>query len=95
MVRLVPYRLSVAHLARATPGRYSLSAADQGLQARRHRVTHRTEYRYSDVVTSSYGRGFLTPRDSQRQRCIAHRLTIDPVPSDSSTSVDGYGNISS
>jgi transglutaminase-like putative cysteine protease len=46
-------------------------------------------------VTSSYGRGFLTPRDSQRQRCVAHRLTIDPVPADSSTSQDGYGNISS
>jgi len=63
--------------------------------ARRFRVTHRTEYRYSDVVTSSYGRGFLTPRDSQRQRCIAHLLDIDPVPSDSSTSIDAYGNISS
>src|ERR1700739_1496966 len=24
------------------------------LQARRHRVTHRTEYRYSDTVNSSY-----------------------------------------
>ncbi|OMB97401.1 hypothetical protein A5739_14860 [Mycobacterium colombiense] len=63
--------------------------------ARRHRVTHRTEYRYSDVVTSSYGRGFLTPRDSLRQRCVAHRLIIDPAPADSSTSEDSYGNISS
>ncbi len=63
--------------------------------ARRHRVTHRTEYRYSDVVTSSYGRGFLTPRDSQRQRCVAHRLHIDPAPGDVSTSQDSYGNTSS
>jgi transglutaminase-like putative cysteine protease len=63
--------------------------------ARRHRVTHRTEYRYSDVVTSSYGRGFLTPRDSQRQHCIAHELIIEPAPTDSSTSVDVYGNVSS
>ena len=63
--------------------------------AHRHRVTHRTEYRYSDVVTSSYGRGFLTPRDSLRQRCVAHRLTVDPAPADSSTSRDVYGNISS
>jgi transglutaminase-like putative cysteine protease len=70
-----------------------LSGGNPG--ARRHRVTHRTEYRYSDVVTSSYGRGFLTPRDSRRQRCIAHRLDIDPAPADSSTSRDGYGNISS
>ncbi|WP_051465145.1 transglutaminase family protein [Mycobacterium genavense] len=72
-----------------------MSAAVSPPATRRHRITHRTEYRYSDVVASSYGRGFLTPRDSQRQRCVAHRLTIDPVPADSSTSVDGYGNISS
>lgn len=63
--------------------------------AHRYRITHRTEYRYSDVVTSSYGRGFLTPRDSPRQRRIAHRLNIDPAPTDRSTSRDGYGNISS
>jgi transglutaminase-like putative cysteine protease len=63
--------------------------------ARRYRITHRTEYRYSDIVTSSYGRGFLTPRDSLRQRCIAHRLNIEPAPTDSSTSHDSYGNISS
>jgi transglutaminase-like putative cysteine protease len=62
---------------------------------RRHRITHRTQYRYSDVVTSSYGRGFLSPRESLRQHCVAHRLTIDPAASDSSTSIDGYGNISS
>ncbi|MFV0495047.1 transglutaminase family protein [Mycobacterium sp.] len=65
------------------------------MESRRYRVTHRTEYRYSDVVTGSYGRGFLTPRDSLRQRCIAHRLVIDPAPADSSTSRDSYDNISS
>ena len=62
---------------------------------KRYRVTHRTKYSYSDVVTSSYGRGFLTPRDSVRQRRVAHRLTVEPTPSDSSTSRDSYGNISS
>jgi transglutaminase-like putative cysteine protease len=60
-----------------------------------YEVTHRTVYRYSDVVTSSYGRGFLTPRDSPRQRCLSHELTIDPEPSDSSTSRDVYGNLMS
>jgi transglutaminase-like putative cysteine protease len=62
---------------------------------RRYRISHRTEYRYSDVVTSSYGRGFLTPRDLPRQRCVDHRLLIEPAPADSSISRDGYGNISS
>jgi transglutaminase-like putative cysteine protease len=61
----------------------------------RYRITHRTQYRYSAVVTSSYGRGFLTPRDSARQRCLVHELRISPAPADSSTSRDSYGNLSS
>lgn len=62
---------------------------------RRYRVRHRTDYRYSDVVTSSYGRGHLTPRDTAWQRRLAFDLEIDPVPADQSTSRDAYGNISS
>jgi transglutaminase-like putative cysteine protease len=62
--------------------------------SRCYRIAHRTVYRYSDVVTSSYGRGFLTPRDSARQRCLSHELIIEPEAADSSTSRDVYGNIS-
>lgn len=61
---------------------------------RAYRISHRTTYSYSDVVTSSYGRGFLAPRDSDRQRCLSYQLVIDPEPADSSTSRDAYGNIS-
>jgi transglutaminase-like putative cysteine protease len=61
---------------------------------RRYRILHRTEYSYSEVVTSSYGRGFLTPRDTARQRCLHHELLIAPEPADRSTSLDSYGNIS-
>lgn len=63
--------------------------------SRCYQVTHRTVYRYSAAVTSSYGRGFLTPRDSARQRCLSHELLIEPEAADSSTSRDVYGNISS
>jgi len=63
--------------------------------SRCYQITHRTVYRYSDAVTSSYGRGFLTPRDLPRQRCLSHELVIEPEATDSSTSRDVYGNISS
>jgi transglutaminase-like putative cysteine protease len=63
--------------------------------ARGYEITHRTTYRYSDDVTSSYGRGFLTPRDSTGQRCLSHQLHIDPEAADRSTSRDVYGNVSS
>jgi len=62
---------------------------------RRYQVSHRTEYRYSDVVTSSYGRAHLVPRTSAGQRCLRFDLDIDPSPADRSTSRDGFGNISS
>jgi transglutaminase-like putative cysteine protease len=62
--------------------------------SRCYQITHRTVYRYSDVVTSSYGRGFLTPRDSARQRCLSHEVKIYPEASDRSTSRDAYGNVS-
>ncbi len=68
---------------------------DAMTDTRRYQVTHSTVYGYSDFVTSSYGRGFLTPRDSPGQRCLSHRLLIDPEPTDSSTSRDAYGNMSS
>ncbi len=48
------------------------------MSTRRYQVTHSTIYGYSDVVTSSYGRGFLTPRDTARQRCLSHTLTHRP-----------------
>ncbi|AFM17139.1 transglutaminase-like enzyme, predicted cysteine protease [Mycolicibacterium chubuense NBB4] len=64
------------------------------MTSRAYEITHRTQYTYSDVVTSSYGRGFLTPRDSARQRCLFHEVTIDPEAADSSTSRDAYGNLS-
>ncbi|MGP4053245.1 transglutaminase family protein [Mycobacterium sp. 4D054] len=64
-------------------------------RGRSYEITHRTQYRYSDVVTSSYGRGFLTPRDSARQRCLFHEVVLEPHAADSSTSRDGWGNVSS
>ena len=63
--------------------------------SRCYQITHRTVYRYSDVVTSSYGRGFLTPRDLPQQRCRSHELVIEPEAADSYTSRDDYGNVRS
>ena len=62
---------------------------------RSYRISHRTEYSYSDVVTNSYGRGHLTPRDTARQRLLSFDLAIKPEPADRSSSRDAYGNISS
>src|SRR6478752_5824741 len=59
---------------------------------RRYRIEHRTVYRYSDEVSTSFGRGYLKPRDLPGQRCLQHNLSIEPMPSDVSHGVDVYGN---
>jgi transglutaminase-like putative cysteine protease len=58
----------------------------------RYRIEHRTVYRYSDEVSTSFGRGYLRPRDLPGQRCLQHNLTIEPAPSDLSHGIDVYGN---
>lgn len=60
--------------------------------ARRYRIVHRTTYRYSGTVTSSYGRGYLTPRDTEHQRVLTTDVRVEPLPADSSTGVDIWGN---
>ena len=62
--------------------------------ARWYRIEHRTAYHYSDIVSASYGRGFLRPRDLPWQQCLEHQVSVDPDPSDRSESDDGYGNSS-
>lgn len=59
---------------------------------RRYKVTHRTRYDYDNVVSSSYGRAYLQPRDLPGQRVLTSEVAIDPEPSDRSTGVDIYGN---
>lgn len=62
------------------------------MSGRRYRVLHRTVYVYSDAVTSSYGRAYLTPREFPGQRLRSHEVQVDPVPSDRSVGSDVYGN---
>ncbi|MGL4304796.1 MAG: transglutaminase family protein [Mycobacteriaceae bacterium] len=57
-----------------------------------YRITHKTTYTYSDVVTGSYGRIHLSPRELDSQRVLDHCIKIDPDPSDQSFGTDVYGN---
>ncbi len=59
---------------------------------RRYRIEHSTVYRYPAEVGTSFGRGYLRPRDTPGQRCLQHSLTVHPQPSDLAHDVDAYGN---
>ena len=57
-----------------------------------YRVVHRTEYRYSSEVSSSYGELYLLPRDGPEQVCHSSHVQIEPAPHDYRERIDFYGN---
>lgn len=62
------------------------------MSTRLYDVTHITTYAYPEQVTSSYGRGYLTPLELPEQRLLDHTVTVAPEPSDRSFMKDVYGN---
>ncbi|MGH3683693.1 MAG: transglutaminase family protein [Pseudonocardiaceae bacterium] len=57
-----------------------------------YQVTHRTDYRYSSAVSSSFGEIVMLPRDLPGQVCVRSQLTIDPKPHDLRERLDFFGN---
>jgi transglutaminase-like putative cysteine protease len=60
--------------------------------ARAYRITHRTEYRYAQDVTASYGQLHLLPRDGDRQRRRSASITLAPGPDVLRSREDFFGN---
>jgi transglutaminase-like putative cysteine protease len=58
----------------------------------RYRVTHRTEYTYGSVVSSSYGELHLLPRDVPGQLCRSASVRIEPEPAELRERRDYFGN---
>ena len=55
-------------------------------------VTHRTRYLHVEAAATSQHLIHLSPRDSQWQRVLAHRLDVDPAPDESVERRDWFGN---
>jgi transglutaminase-like putative cysteine protease len=62
--------------------------------SRVYRVVHRTEYRYDEEVTASYGRAYLTPRDVPGQWARQARIDVTPTPDLVTEAEDFFGNVS-
>lgn len=56
------------------------------------RVVHRTEYRYEEEVTASFGQTHLLPRSSPAQEPQDATVSFWPVPDDRRTRTDFHGN---
>ena len=58
----------------------------------RYRIRHRTVYRYEVPASVSHNVLFLTPRTSDRQKLLRHRVTVHPLPSYRARRIDIFGN---
>jgi transglutaminase-like putative cysteine protease len=59
-----------------------------------YRVTHVTDYKYSDDVSVSYGRAHLLPRSMPGQVVLASEIEVEPGADELRNHVDFYGNAS-
>jgi transglutaminase-like putative cysteine protease len=58
----------------------------------KYKVAHETVYTYGDAVPVCQNVLHLTPRDTQRQVCRNHKLTIKPTPATTHRRLDYFGN---
>ena len=58
----------------------------------RYKITHKTEYDYTDTVALSYNETRLMPRSSPNQHVISSNLIIEPIVADYHTRQDFFGN---
>lgn len=58
----------------------------------RYEVLHRTEYRYEQPVSASYGQMHLLPRMTDGQTCPVSQVVIHPAPDDLRERIDFFGN---
>lgn len=58
----------------------------------KYRVTHVTEYSYTERVTQCFNEAHLVPRDAPHQHCLNNHLSIDPLPVDHTQRQDFFGN---
>lgn len=58
----------------------------------KYRLTHTTQYSYSEPVGLCRNEGCLLPRETFQQRCLGSELQIEPAPADLRERLDGFGN---
>ncbi|MDT8443321.1 MAG: transglutaminase family protein [Desulfuromonadales bacterium] len=56
------------------------------------RLTHTTQYSYSEPVGLCRNEGCLLPRETLQQHCLSSELQIEPAPDELRERLDGFGN---
>ncbi|HPU50506.1 MAG TPA: transglutaminase family protein [Burkholderiaceae bacterium] len=59
---------------------------------RSYEVVHETEYRYERPADSAWQLAHLRPRVTEHQTVSAHRLEVEPLPSEMDAGTDYFGN---
>lgn len=68
------------------------SPADTPTAVMTYHITHTTYYKYAATVPECFNTVRLQPRDLEYQRCLSHELAMTPLPPDSHSRIDPWGN---
>lgn len=60
--------------------------------SRKYRVRHTTEYEYAGPVSPCYNLAYVIPRNTARQQCLRHHVSVNPLVSAPSSREDYFGN---
>lgn len=58
----------------------------------RYQITHSTSYDYSVNVARCYNLAHMIPRDTRRQNCLRHHISVAPQPAQAHRHTDYFGN---
>ena len=58
----------------------------------RYRISHITEYDYTERVSQAYNLAYLVPRNTGRQSCTQNHIVVAPYPAFTQQREDYYGN---
>jgi transglutaminase-like putative cysteine protease len=59
----------------------------------RYKITHATQYVYTEPISVCHNEAYLVPRTTERQSCEYHRLQITPHPSSAGRRTDFFENV--
>lgn len=68
------------------------SSATTPAKSMTYQITHTTHYKYAATVPECFNTVRLQPRDLNYQRCLSFEMAVSPMPPDSHSRVDPWGN---
>lgn len=91
-VGAIPTPAAITAISTTTTSDANYDGGGSPAPSRVYRIRHATRYIYEGPVEQSYNEAHLSPRNTDRQRCVSHSIEVEPQCDSWSEHLDVYGN---